>query len=92
MVTKLTPDETMQIGEKLYLERIQSHVEPQYIGQYIAIDVVSGDYVVSENSVEATDKIHEVHPNAVVALMRVGYETAAAMGGRLRRRDDTRAA
>ena len=92
MASELTSDDIMKLGERLYLDRIQSQVEPDYVGDYIAIDVISGDYVVSARSVEAVQSIRSSHEDAVIALMRVGYETADAIGARVHRRGESRAA
>jgi len=92
MTSNLEAEETVRLGEKLYIDRIQRLVEPDMIGQYVAIDVTTGDFVVSQSSVEATDAIHKVHPEAVVALLLVGYDSTSAIGARLHRRDETQAA
>ena len=92
MPSELSADEIMAIGEKLYLERIQAEVEPKFDGQYIAIDVISGNYVVSTSSIEAVDAVHAAHADAVISLLRVAYTSTEAIGARLQRRDKIRAA
>jgi hypothetical protein len=42
--------EIVRRGEQLYFEKIRSQVEPASIGQFVAIDTNSGDFVVSPSA------------------------------------------
>jgi len=92
MARAMTMEETVRRGEQIFSEQIRANIGPESMDHYVAIDVVSGDYVISQSSVEATDAIHVKRPNAIVALLRVGYDTGAAIGASLHRRDETGAA
>ena len=67
-------------GEKIYDERIKSLVEPQEIGKFIVIDIESGDYEISEDMLEASDRLQKRRPDSVQFGAMVGYESAYLIG------------
>jgi hypothetical protein len=78
--------EVARRGEALYRERIRCAMEtPERIGQHVVIDVESGDFEASPDSATASLRLRERHPDGVFFGMRIGYETAYALGGTLRR-------
>lgn len=67
----LSPEEIAARGDKLYHEKIESQVAASQ-GQVVAIDVLSGDFSVAENSVLAVKDLRTRQPNAEVWGVRIG--------------------
>ena len=84
--TRRTVEETASLGDEIYERDIRPHVEPEHIGEVIAIDVDSGDYALADSASAAAKCLRERRPEAQVWLMRVGYETLRSFGGGSRRR------
>ena len=84
--TRRTVEETASLGDEIYERDIRPHVEPEHIGEVIAIDVDSGDYALADSASAAAKRLRERRPEAQVWLMRVGYETLRSFGGGSRRR------
>ena len=84
--TRRTVEETASLGDDIYERDIRPHVEPEHIGEVIAIDVDSSDYALADSASAAAKRLRERRPEAQVWLMRVGYETLRSFGGGSRRR------
>ena len=84
--THTTVEETASLGDEIYERDIRPHVEPEHVGEVIAIDVDSGDYALADSASAAAKRLRERRPDAQVWLMRVGYETLRSFGGGSRRR------
>ena len=84
--THRTVEETASLGDQIYERDIRPHVEPEHVGEVIAIDVDSGDYALADSASAAAKRLREGRPDAQVWLMRVGYETLRSFGGGSRRR------
>ena len=84
--THRTVEETASLGDEIYERDIRPHVEPEHVGEVIAIDVDSGDYALADSASAAAKRLRERRPDAQVWLMRVGYETLRSFGGGSRRR------
>lgn len=54
MPAMIDPDSLATQVEALYIQRIKAVVEPAHIGEYLAIEVESGDYFLGATLVEAT--------------------------------------
>ena len=55
----------------LYVRKIRP-LARRHSGEYAALDVSSGEYVVAKSGLEALDRLHELHPKARAYLFRVG--------------------
>ncbi len=60
-------------GQEIYNRDIRALVEPEHKGEVVAIDVISGDYVLGEKSQGILEQLRERHPDAIIYLHRVGY-------------------
>ncbi len=78
---KYTTDEICDQGEKIYKEQIKHLVEPSENGKFIVIDIVSGDYEIDEEELDAHDRLKERRPELVGFMGRVGYKAAYHLGG-----------
>jgi hypothetical protein len=72
MPTTADPDSLASQGEMLYTQRIKAIVEPAHMGEYIAIEVVSGDYFLGMTLVEAATKARAAYPQRRVHFIKIG--------------------
>jgi len=63
-------------GERLYRVKLKKLLEPQYKGQYVAIEVDSREYFVGRTVVEALQKAEDRYPNKQFHLIKIGYPAA----------------
>ena len=79
--------EIARLGKEIYERDIRSEVEAGHSGEYVAIDVESGDWAIANTEREASERLRVMRPGAVDVLMeRVGYRALRSFGaGSLRR-------
>ena len=86
------PGEVAARGEAIYREQIQSQLAPASVakGNFVVIDIESGDYEVDTADAVATRRLLDRRPNAVTYGVRVGHRAAYShVGGfRMPKRDD----
>ena len=68
-------DEMVDKGDEIY-KKIKDKLEPQHKGEFIAIEVDTGDYFFGNDPVGADEKAREKYPDAVFYLARIGYRAA----------------
>jgi len=74
-------DDLVERGERLYKEKLKDELEPEHTGRYVAIEPESGKYFLDDTGTGALAAAHREMPNHLFYLMRVGYQTADALGG-----------
>ena len=72
-------------GEAIYQEHIKHLVDPLHYGEFVIIDVDSGDYEIDRRDAAATRRLLKRRPGAITYGVRVGFRTAYKMGGRFLR-------
>ena len=82
--TSLSSDEIAARGQRIYEERIRSSVEGTHVGDFVVIDINSGDYEVDPKDINASTRLRERHPGAITFGLRVGFPAAYRLGGRFR--------
>jgi hypothetical protein len=77
-------DDLARRAKDLYERRIRERVEADADneGRFVAVDVESGDYEVTDDALMASTGLRNRRPKASVYLMRVGRPTAFRLGGR----------
>ena len=68
-------DEHVDKGKEIYA-KIKAKLEPAHKGEFVAIEVDTGDYFVGKDPIEADEKAREKYPDAVFFLARIGYRAA----------------
>jgi hypothetical protein len=77
-----TAEEAGRLGDEIYERDIRPQVEDEHDGEYVAIDVDSGSWAVSDGLLAAAKRLRAMHPEAVdVWTVRVGYRATASIGG-----------
>ncbi len=81
---KYTTEEIGRRGRDIYERRIRGEVESAHRGKFIVIDITTGDYEIGENGREASSRMRERSPEAVMHGTRAG--AAYRIGSTLPRR------
>lgn len=69
-------------AEELYQSKLRPVLEPTQKGKYIAIDIVSGDYFIGSEILEAYEKASQKYPDRTFVYKRVGYPAVRFVGSR----------
>ena len=70
------PSDFASRGQTIYENQIRHLVDPQQKGNFVVIDIYSGDYEVHERDADATRELLKRRPDAMTWAVRVGYPTA----------------
>ena len=70
------------IGKAMYAE-IREGLEETHKGKMVVIDVLSGDYEIGDDDLEATMRLIELHPDALTWGELIGYPAPYRMGVRI---------
>lgn len=73
--------EIAQKGQKVF-ESLTQELEKQHFGQFIAIEVDSGEYFIGDTGIKATRKAQTRFPGKIFFLGKIGYRTAYSFKGR----------
>ena len=83
----LPKGETGRLGEEIYERDIRPLIEEAHVGEYVAIDVDSGNWALADDLLAAAAKLRAADPEAAnVWLIWVGYDAVGGFGARPRRR------
>ena len=79
---KYTPDEIVERGKTLYNQQIRDRVEAENRGRFLIINVETGEFVLGDDHLTASDQAAEKYPGAPLYAVRVGYPAVGRIGGR----------
>ncbi len=82
-----TPDKIAEAGEKFYEARHKASLEPDHDGEFVAIDVVTGEAYVGKFPEEAIQRAKDAAPHAVLHLIRIGAPGAFRVSSATRPHD-----
>lgn len=78
----MSSSHAVRLGREIYNRDILRKVKDDHFGKYVAIDVLTGEWEVSEDEMDAVDRLRERCPDAVdVFCKRVGYRALVSFGG-----------
>ncbi len=77
---KYSTTELTRLGESRY-EQLKNEIEPKHKNEFIVIEVDSGDYFISRDSVKASLKAKKKYPESIFYLARIGYPSAFSIKG-----------
>lgn len=63
-------------GKEIYERRIRQLVEPEHNGEFLVVDVSTGDYFLAQTDIEALDEAEAANPSGSFHMIRVGHRTA----------------
>ena len=70
---RLPRQEIGERGTEIYESKLRSVLEPQFHGQFVAIDIETEDFEVSSDADEASDRLWQRHPEAQILVERIGH-------------------
>lgn len=73
--TSYSTEELDRLGWARY-EEIKEELEAKHHGEYVMIEVESGDYFVGKTPEESLHHAQAVHPDKAFYLIRIGYRAA----------------
>ena len=74
--TNYTSQEVESRGETIYVQQIRDKVDPKHKGEFLVIDIETGEYEINADDLVATKQLLAKYPNAVIYGLRIGYPTA----------------
>ena len=75
-----TAEEAGRLGDEIYERDIRPQVEEAHHGKIVAIDVDSGDYVIDDNALAASERLLAQNPGADIWCVKVGYRALRSFG------------
>jgi hypothetical protein len=73
-------------AEEFYDRVLRAKLEPEHNGEYLFLDVESGDYEMDADKLAAMQRARAKHPGTIFYILRVGYAAVGRIGARIRRR------
>jgi hypothetical protein len=78
--TRSTRGEVAARGQELYERAIRAQVEPAHDGEFLALDIETGDYEIDASELAAVRRARAKRPDARLYLVRVGERAAYRLG------------
>jgi hypothetical protein len=75
-------DEIVHRGEELYECDLRARLESKYHGQFLVLDVDSGEFEVDPSEIAALQRSIARRPDAPRYIKRIGFHAAHRLGGR----------
>ena len=79
---RYTAEEVASLGDELYENRIRTEVEADSQGKVVAIDVMSGQYVIDETALQGCKRLLAKSSDAEIWCVRVGHRALYHIGAR----------
>ena len=70
-------------GEEVYHRDIRPHVMPQHKGEFLILDIETGEYEVGADDLQTEDRLRVRRPDGVLYGVRVGYTSAYTLAARM---------
>lgn len=81
MAATIDPKLVVTKGETIYATQLKALLEPAHLGEYLAIEVDSGDHFLGHTLVEAGEKAQAKHPDKIFHFIRIGSPVARRRRG-----------
>ena len=78
-----TTEEIARRGREVYEREIRSEVGPEHRGRFLILGAKSGDYEIADDGLDASERLLERRPDALLYGLRIGAAAAYHIGGRL---------
>ena len=79
----MTPTADFSVCEpakRLYEEKLKAILEPTHRGEFLAIEPVSGEYVLDDTLSGICRSSRNSFPNRMTYIMRIGFASAVEIG------------
>jgi len=80
MTERLSSDEICSRGQHLYEKSIRPLVETTHNGEFLVLDLQSGEYEIDKDEVAASDRATAKHPTGRFYILRIGAPAAHRLG------------
>lgn len=77
---KYSTDEIVELGEAIYEQKLRSQVEAAHKGEFLVLDITTGEYEVDPSNLVAVKRLKNRLPNAVAYGLRIGHRAAFRIG------------
>lgn len=81
MIAKPKSYDIVKRGQIIFEEEIAPRLSCENPDDFLAIDILSGDYETAPDDLTPSDRLRDRYPDAVIYLRRVGDEAAYTVGG-----------
>lgn len=68
--------EIVERGEAIYQQHIRADVENEHHGEFLVLDILTGEYEIAEDDLTATKCMLSKCPEGVFYGLRIGYRAA----------------
>ncbi|MBI1832996.1 MAG: hypothetical protein HYR84_16270 [Planctomycetes bacterium] len=77
---RYSPEEFARRGTEVYESKIRPLVELGNIGRIVCIDIESGEYAISDDTLEAAQILIDKNPDAQIWCVRIGHVAVEKFG------------
>lgn len=77
---RYTSEEIVRRGQELYDRQIRSQVETSRLGEFLVLEIETGDYETDLDEVAALKRARAKNPGAPLYILQVGAPTAYRVG------------
>ncbi|WP_315784863.1 hypothetical protein [Fischerella sp. JS2] len=77
---RYSKEEFAQRGDEIYEREVRRLVEPDHIGQIVAIDIETGAWEIDADEIAACARLEARNPNAQIWIVRVGSRYVRRFG------------
>ena len=77
-----TTAEVVRLGREIYEREVRGQVENSHDGEFVVVDVTTGDWEVDGDDVAASERVLARNADAVLYFARVGRRAAYRLGTR----------
>ncbi len=81
VTTQHTADEIARIGEAIYQRDIRPRVMPGYKGEFLVVEINTGEYEVDRDDLAASERLRVRVPDGEYFGLRIGFTTAYTLAG-----------
>lgn len=78
--SKYSTKEIVERGEAIYQQQIREQVERDHHGEFLVLDILTGEYETDPEDIMATKRLMARCPNAVIYGLRIGYRASYRLG------------
>jgi repressor of nif and glnA expression len=79
---RYSKEEIARRGDEIYERIVRPHLKPADKDRFVAIDVDTGEYEITDTELEAIRRLHARLPDSQTWLVRVGSRYVYRFGGR----------
>jgi hypothetical protein len=73
-------EEIVERGQALYDRDVRDKIEQTRRGEFLALDIETGDYEIDPDEVEALKRVRERNIDGEFYVLRIGFPTAFRLG------------